>query len=485
MADKHVSVDTVSAKENADLPRRAFIYALMAIIPGMMMVMIDSTAMNVAIPSLTQHFEVSFDTLQWVITGYMLAMSVTIPLAGWFSDKIGAARAFMITVTFFVLGSLLCAIAQDANQLVAFRIVQGLGGGMVQPIGMAMVFRLAPENKKGSVMGMLGIPMLLAPASGPILSGWLLESISWHWIFWINLPIGIVTIGLGLLHLLKVNSLRIPIASTEKKSLDALGLFLAPSAFVLLALSINLKCAIWTVWLMGATGILLMVWLWFHELRHPYPILEIRAFHAVRFRRGMIVSWIQYTALNGSLVFIPQYLQNFRAFSPFEAGLVMSMLAITSGLLMPVGGKLFDRFGIRPLAGSGLSIIGIALLLLSQMDEGTSGVLIGGIVGLLGIGMGLCMMSLNTYILQSAPAGSISRVTPMTSASANLIIPLAIAGLNNFLVMRATMRETGTGSEAPLASIGAYSDTFLLAACIALVGALFSLLLKPNHREQI
>ncbi|MNH38360.1 hypothetical protein D3C79_993780 [compost metagenome] len=113
------------------------------------------------------------------------------------------------------------------------------------------------------------------------------------------------------------------------------------------------------------------------------------------------------------------------------------------------------------------------------MNEGTSGMWIGGIVGLMGIGMGLCMMSLNTYILQSAPSGSISRVTPMTSASANLVIPLAIAGLNNFLLMRATMSGTETMSGA-LATLGAYSDTFMLAACIALAGALFSLLLKPN-----
>jgi MFS family permease len=236
---------------------------------------------------------------------------------------------------------------------------------------------------------------------------------------------------------------------------------------------------------MGVAGFLLLVWLWFHELQHPNPILEIRAFRAVRFRRGMFVSWIQYIALNGSLVFIPQYLQNFRAFSPFEAGLVMSMLAITSGLIMPIGGKLFDRFGIRPLAGSGLCVISIALLLLSQMNEDMNGILIGGIVGLMGIGMGLCMMSLNTYILQSAPADSISRVTPLTSASSNLVIPIAIAVLNSFLLMRSTIGDTGTRDKALMVTLNAYSDTFLLAACIALAGAVFSLLLKPNDQKQI
>ncbi|MFD0618579.1 MDR family MFS transporter [Paenibacillus sp. GCM10027629] len=480
---KHQAAPESSGQLNKIRTRRTFVLALMAIIPGMMMVMIDSTAMNVAIPSLTRDFGVSFDALQWVITGYMLAMSVTIPLAGWFSDRLGAAKAYIITVILFVIGSLLCALAQNAMQLTIFRIIQGLGGGMVQPIGMAMVFRLAPENKKGQVMGMLGIPMLLAPASGPILSGWLLESSGWHWIFLINLPLGIITVYLGVRYLFDAKSLKISSSLDNKHPLDIIGLFLAPMAFVLLALSINIDAVSWLVWLMGAAGIMLLIWLWLHEIKHPHPILALQAFRAISFRRGMFVSWIQYIALNGSLVFIPQYLQNFKGYSPFHAGLVMSMLAITSGLLMPIGGKIFDRVGIRPLAGSGLGTIALGLMLLSQIGPNTGGVLIGGIVGLLGIGMGLCMMSLNIYILQSAPAELISRVTPLTSASSNLIIPIAIAGLSNFLAIRATARTIKVGGNTSMVEMAGYSDTFILTACIALLGALFSLLLKPKRQE--
>ncbi|WP_019914617.1 MDR family MFS transporter [Paenibacillus sp. HW567] len=482
--NKKYEVPDASLEERKQFSaKRSFILAIMAIIPGMMMVMVDSTAMNVAIPSLSKDFGVSFDTLQWVITGYMLAMSVTIPLAGWFSDRFGAAKAYIITVILFVFGSLLCAMAQNADQLIGFRVVQGLGGGMVQPIGMAMVFRLAPADKKGQVMGMLGIPMLLAPASGPILSGWLLESISWHWIFLINLPLGVITVFLGLRYLHKSSLLKSPSNSLDKKSLDLLGFILAPVAFVLIALSINVSTDSWIAWSMVITGVMLLIWLWVHETRHPYPILELKAFRTAGFRRGMFVSWIQYMALNGSIVFIPQYLQNFKDYSPFQAGLVMSMLAITSGLLMPVGGKLFDRIGIRPLAGAGLGIIAIALMLLSQMNTNADGVLIAGLVGLLGIGMGLCMMSLNTYILQSAPKESISRATPLISASSDLIIPLSIAGLSNFLTMRVAAREAVSGTGTFAAEMAAYSDTFMLAACIALFGALFSLLLKTTRHK--
>ncbi len=465
--------------ESPDIKKKLFFLALMAIIPGMMMVILDSTAMNVAIPNLSLEFGVSFDHLQWVIIGYMLAMSVTIPLAGWFSDRVGAANAYMITVLLFLIGSVLCAVAQNANQLIAFRIIQGLGGGMIQPMGMAMVFRLAPPNKKGQIMGWLGIPMLIAPASGPILSGWILESSSWQWIFWINVPIGLITIGLGMRFLRKLELLQT--TATEKMPLDILGLILAPTAFVLLTLSFNLS-ATWMTWVVGFFGLVLLLWLWFHELQHPNPLLELRAFRSAQFRRGIFVSWIQYTALNGSLIFIPQYLQNSMSYSPFDAGLVMSMLAITSGLLMPLGGKIFDHFGIRPLASSGLAIIAIALLLLSRIDESIGGVFIGGIVGLLGTGMGLCMMSLNTYILQSAPPESIHRVTPLTSAAANIIISLAILSLSQFHAVRVTTRTVETGINTPAIGLaGAYSDTFLLAAGVALVGALFSLFLKRGR----
>ncbi|RJX37812.1 DHA2 family efflux MFS transporter permease subunit [Paenibacillus pinisoli] len=460
---------SISKKES-----RQLIFALLAIIPGMMMVMINSTAMNVAIPSLSDSFNVSFGTLQWIITGYMLAMSVTIPLAGWFSDRFGSGKAFLYTVILFILGSLLCAMAQDIHQLIIFRIVQGLGGGMIQPMGMAMIFRLAPADRKGQVMGMLGIPMLIAPASGPILSGWLLEFISWHWIFLINLPVGLITIGLNLRFLLKKDSVQK--IKTNSKSLDVVGLFLAPISFVLLALSINLNLDAWIMWGMGLIGIVLLVWLWFHETNHPNPLIELRAFRETRFRRGMFVSWIQYLALNGSFVFIPQYLQQFKGYSPLDAGIVMSMLAVTSGLLMPIGGKLFDRIGIRLLASSGLGIIGVALIILSQVSAEANGLYIGGIVGLLGIGMGLCMMSLNTYILQSAPSESVNRVTPLTSASANFIIPLSIAGLGQFFALRSRISDVD--------NISPYADTFLLAACVALGGAFFSLLLQPNIKNK-
>ncbi|GJM73429.1 hypothetical protein HMSSN036_56450 [Paenibacillus macerans] len=177
---------------------RSIIAPMLAVIVGMIMVILDSTVVNVAVPRLVDYFATDLKTVQWTITGYTLALSAVIPLAGWMTDKFGEKRIFLITIALFTIGSVLCALAETPAQLIVFRIIQGLGGGMVSPIGFAMVFKLAPPDKRGAVMGALGVPMLLAPALGPVLSGWMVENLSWHWIFLINLPIGIIALLVGL-----------------------------------------------------------------------------------------------------------------------------------------------------------------------------------------------------------------------------------------------------------------------------------------------
>lgn len=146
---------------------KEIIAPLLAVIIGTFMVLLDSTVVNVAVPTLVQYFDSPLHTMQWSIAAYTLALSAVIPLAGWLSDKFQPKRVFLISIGLFTIGSVLCAFAQTAEQLIAFRVLQGMGGGMVSPIGMAMVYRLAPPDKRGSVIGMFGIPLLLAQRSVP------------------------------------------------------------------------------------------------------------------------------------------------------------------------------------------------------------------------------------------------------------------------------------------------------------------------------
>ncbi len=446
------------------------------------MVILDSTVVNVAIPNLVQYFETDLKTIQWTVTGYTLALSAVIPLAGWLTDRFGSKRVFLFTIAMFTLGSVLCSVAQSPEQLIIFRIIQGLGGGMVAPIGMAMVFRLAPPERRGSIMGMLGIPMLLAPALGPVLSGWFIESFSWHWIFLINLPIGIVALILCIKFLPDTDRGRTP-------ALDLLGMILAPIAFSMLAYGVSEGGTSWTSAttltgvIVGGVALILFIIV---ELRHKHPLLELRVFKSSDFSRGIILAWVSQVALFGAMILIPLYLQQIKGYTALETGLILLPQALASGVGMPLGGRLFDKIGARPLAFTGLGIISGALFILSSITAETSlGLIILSLV-MMGLGMGLSMMPLNTHVLNAAPRKLVGRVTPLTAAAQQVVVSFAVAGLTGFLTSRVADHTTGTGgANAANGLVAGFNDTFFLAACIALFGCILSLILrKPKQMKE-
>lgn len=482
---ENVKEQTAVSQEPAEFSIKTIILPLLAIIVGMIMVILDSTVVNVAIPNLVQYFETDLKTIQWTVTGYTLALSAVIPLAGWLTDRFGAKRVFLFTIAMFTLGSVLCSIAQSPEQLIIYRVIQGLGGGMVAPIGMAMVFRLAPPERRGSIMGMLGIPMLLAPALGPVLSGWFIESLSWHWIFLINLPIGIAAFILCIKFLPDTDRGRTP-------ALDLLGMILAPIAFSMLAYGVSEGGTSWksattlTGVIVGGVALIMFIIV---ELRHQNPLLELRVFKSSDFSRGIILAWVSQVALFGAMILIPLYLQQIKGYTALETGLILLPQALASGVGMPLGGRLFDKIGARPLAFVGLGIISGALFILSSITAETGlGLIITALV-MMGLGMGLSMMPLNTHVLNAAPRKLVGRVTPLTAAAQQVVVSFAVAGLTGFLTSRIADNTTSTEPTAIVHGLVAgFNDTFFLAACIALFGCLLSLILrkpKPMQEEEL
>ncbi|SDX52271.1 MDR family MFS transporter [Paenibacillus sp. CF384] len=462
---------------------KAILPPLMAIIVGMIMVILDSTVVNNAIPHLVDYFDTDLKTIQWTVTGYTLALSAVIPLAGWLTDKFGSKQIFLLTITLFTIGSLLCGIAQTPEQLIIYRVIQGLGGGMVSPIGMAMVFKLAPPERRGSIMGVLGIPMLMAPAFGPVLSGWLVDSVSWHWIFIINLPIGIIAFILGVKYLPKSDRHKAP-------HLDVIGMFLAPIAFTMLAFGVSEGGTSWssTATITGLTvgGVALIVFI-FVELRQEQPLLELKVFKSSDFTRGIILTWIVQLALFGAMLIVPLYLQSVKHYTALETGWILMPQAICAGIGMPISGRLFDKIGARPLAFGGLAVVSAALFILSTVSVDTSLWLIIVSICMMGLGMGFSMMPLNTHVLNSAPRRLVSRVTPLTTAAQQVVVSFAVAGLTGYLTSQITSHSASAGQGAnPLtAVVEGYGDTFFLSACIATAGVLLSLILrKPRLKEE-
>lgn len=483
------------AAPDAPFSMRQIMAPLIAIIVGIFMVILDATAVNVAIPRLVQELHSSLTVIQWTITGYALAQAAVIPLAGWLSDHFGAKRVFMLSVGLFTLGSVLCATAPSDTMLVLFRVLQGLGGGCVLPIAMAYVYRLAPPSKMGAVMGMLGIPILIAPAISPVLAGWLVQYHSWRWIFLINLPIGIIGLFFALRTLPEVERHTTP-------GLDLPGTIVGPLAFAALSYGISQGSTSWTsAKTIGgiAVGAVALVAFIVIELRARTPLLELRVFRSSNFSGAIFVQWIAQFSLFGTLFLVPLFLQEVRGYGAFDTGLILLPQAVSAAIFMPIGGILFDRVGARPLVIGGSILVAVAAYLLAGVTNATKGTDLIVPLILMGAGMGSMLMSLNTQVLNAAPRRLVSRVTALTNALQQVVSSLTVAALATVLTSRMTTHmsaaragaATGphtTGAAAARllhvmiarAASLAFDDTFRLLIVGALIAGLLGFTLRRN-----
>jgi len=463
---------------------------LIALIAGCFMVILDSTAMNVALSKLVTDFHTQLPTLEWTVTGYMLATAAVIPLAGWLSDRFGAKNVFLTSVILFTLGSVLCSTPNSADWLIAFRIVQGLGGGFVMPVAMAYVYRLSPPNKIGMFMGLLGVPILFAPAVGPVLSGWLVEYHSWRWIFLINLPVGVFSVLFGWWSLPKLGKKKVA-------GFDLPGMILGPIAFAALSYGVSEGANSWTSTetltglIVGGAALLAFI---FVELRAKIPLLELRVFRSVDFSFGIFVQWIVQFSLFGTIFLLPQFLQQARGFGALDTGLTLFPQALASACLMPLGGFLFDRIGVRWLVVFGLGLVSGAIYQYTQVDMSTEGKDLLLPLIMAGGGMGLMMMPLNSHLVSKAPRDLVSRVTSLTSALQQVISSLAVATVVTILTshLKSLIADNpaaaGGGADAAKAMLAlapqAFDYTFRVMFVVALCGSVLGFLLRRGKKPQ-
>ncbi|WP_307466577.1 DHA2 family efflux MFS transporter permease subunit [Paenibacillus harenae] len=475
----------MTANSKASIPDskpslRALIAPLIAIIIGMFMVILDATAVNVAIPVLADDFKSSLSLIQWTITGYALAQAAVIPLAGWMSDRFGPKQVFIISIILFTASSILCAFANTAEQLILFRILQGLGGGMVMPIAFAMTYRISPPESVGRIMGLMGVPILLAPALGPIVSGYLVDYVSWEWIFLINVPIGIIGVITCILALPNLPKK----AST---SLDFLGILLAPLAFGGLSYGLSEGGSGWnsvkTVTGVAVGAVALILFAIVELRRNKEPLLELRVFRSSQFTRGILVQWTLQFAMFGIIFAVPYFMQQLMGMSAFEAGFWTLPQALAAGIMIPFGGRLFDRIGARPLVIGGLIFVAAGAYLFSLIDPSNSPWTFLVPRMLLGIGMGLSYIALNTHLIQTAPRELVGRVTSLTSASQQVVTSFAIAGLTTFLVSRSSHYVSKGEAALPDALTHAFHNSYILIAILAVAGLFLATTLKRPAKD--
>ncbi|WP_160669732.1 MDR family MFS transporter [Clostridium sp. C8-1-8] len=446
---------------------------VLTIAVGMLLVMMDTTIMNVALPHIQAAFNTDLAISQWAITAYTLAMATVIPYSGWLADRFSTKKVFGVAIVFFTAASFLVASSTSIEQVILYRILQGLTGGIVGPIGLAMSFRIIPIEKRGSMMGILGLPMLLAPTIGPALSGFLIKYYSWHTIFLINIPIGLIALAMIFLFLPSFES-------KKNTKIDLKGALLSPLAFPILIYGVHVGSDKgWTTTAAMAfltLGFLMLVVFIYVEATTENPLLEVKVFKVSEFRKGIILMWLNQVAVFGSMLLIPLYLQNIRDYSSLQCGLMMVPQAIASFAGMTAGGRLFDRFGTRSAAIPGFLMTGFSLILLAQITSTTSIEYLLTCISLLGLGQGLVNMQVNNHALQAAPLNLITRVTPMSNELLQVINSFSIAFITAFLSNQ--IRSAVKNNSLTIAGNIAFHNTFMLLTILICIGFVLAFFLK-------
>lgn len=377
------------------------------VVLGAIMSILDITVVTVAIPKFQETFDTTYAIAAWSMTGYTLALATVIPLTGWAADRFGTKRLYMAALIFFVLGSVLCSFAWSIETLIAFRVIQGLGGGMLMPLGMTIMTHAAGPHRIGRVMAVLGVPMLLGPILGPILGGWLIDSFSWHWIFLINLPIGIVALILAWVIFPKDRP-------EPSESFDFLGMLLASPGLALFLFGVSSipeagTVAAKRVLIPAIIGLILMIAFVFHALRAKHPLIDLRLFQNKSLRYAVLTMTLFAMAFFGSGLLLPSYLQQVRGETTLMAGLLIAPQGLGAMLTMPFAGRLVDKIGPGKIVLTGITVIAIGMAFLTQVTATTPMWALIGALFVMGLGMGCTMMPTMTAAIQTLTHAQVAR----------------------------------------------------------------------------
>ena len=425
---------------------------LLCTVVGTFMVMLDQTVVNIALPKITTVFGVGVHETQLVVTSYMLSLAVIMPATGYLSDTFGTKRLYLITMGLFTLGSLLCGLAWNNTSLVAFRVIQGLGGGMLMPLGMTMLFRVVPPQQRNTIMGFFGLPLMLAPVLGPTLGGYIVEYIDWRVIFTLNVPIGLLGLFMGFTLLRE--SEYVP-----GLKFDLRGFLLSAVAFS--ALLLGLSDAATDGWTnpgillrfaIGLTGLAAWVWV---ELTDEHPLLELRLFAIPIFTLSAMVSFVLTVGMFGGMLVLPLFLQNFRGLGAAETGLILVAQVLPMTVAMPLVGRVVDRVGARPLLLVGLPLLVVTTWNFSSLDLHTSDMTIRLWLAARGVAMGLVMMPSMTAGLNAVPMHLMSRASSMSNVMRQVFGAFGTAVVVTVLQLRQTyhtamLDQTVTPENLPL-----------------------------------
>ena len=365
----------------------AFLKLAVILLTGAMAVMFDTTIVNVAIDSLSREMNASVSTTQWVISAYVLALAMVIPVSGWAMDRFGAKQTWMGALAVFMVGSILSSLAWNIEALIAFRVLQGIGGGLMLPVLQTLLVNAAGNRNLGRMMSLISLPALLGPILGPVLGGLILGQLSWHWIFWVNIPFcvaGLVMAWRGLQ----------PTAPKKGSSLDILGLALLSPGLVAMIYGLSQAGSHGgfdnpAVLLPVTAGAALLAGFAFHALRTKRPpLLDLRLFAVRSFTASNALLFLSGLSVYGAMLLLPLYEQQVRGQSALTAGLLLAPQGLGMLLTRGYAGRLTDRIGARPVVLGGFLLTMAGTLAYTQAGMNTNELLLGASLVVRGAGLG-------------------------------------------------------------------------------------------------
>lgn len=419
-------------------------FVVIPVILGMFIVIMDNSIVNVALPHIMADFGSNVEDIEWVSTGYMLASAIMMPSTGYLGDRFGKKKLYWVSTALFTAASMLCGAAWDAGSLIFFRVLQGLVGGAIQPVAQAIIFEAFPPAKRGMSMAVVGIGAMFAPMIGPTVGGYLVDDLSWRWIFYVNLIPGIIAVMMTLFIIRETPIRRVPF--------DAWGLSFMATFLTTILLAVsqgNTKgwdsdyiIALFAVGVV-TFGIFLIVELW-----REHPLIDLRLFEYGVYTAGTLCSIVMGVGLFGGIFLLPLFLQNLMDYDAIQTGLLLMPQGLAVGIMMPISGAMQNKVDPRVPLAAGLGIMGYSMLLQSNMTVDTSTTEIIYWTILRGIGMGLAFPAMNQTTLSSVPIQKVGMASGMFNVTRQIGGSFSIALLSTLMTQRTIFHQSILGQDA-------------------------------------
>lgn len=426
---------------------------------GAFVAFLNNTLLNIALPTIMKDFEISYSTVQWISTGYMLVSGILIPASAFFITRFKTRTLYITALSIFTVGTVLAALSPNFGILLTGRMVQAAGASVMSPILMNVLLKSFPIEKRGAAMGVFGLVMFVAPAIGPTLSGWIIQNHDWRMLFEMIVPFAVISL---LLSIWKLDN----VLETRKVKLDYLSLVLSTVGFGGLLYGFSTagdkgwsSPIVYGMIAIGAVGVTLFI---LRQLRMKEPMLEMRVYKYPMFALGSAISMILSMAMFAGMILTPAYVQNVRGITPLDAGLMMLPGAVVMAIMSPITGKMFDRFGPRILAIIGLVITAGATFFLTQLKIDSTYTYIIVVYTIRMFGMSLVMMPIMTNGLNQLP----QRLNPHATAVNNTASQVAgsigtallVTIMNKHIATRATELAAAAKEKAMAAGAAMNAD---------------------------